>query len=65
MLKQGQRVSCTVTGLTVTGVVCGKAQNDQPIIGGAYIIQPDTPISNDVYPYSHFVMHENLMKKID
>lgn len=64
-LKQGQKVEFHIGDLTGTGKIVGKALNDQPIIGGTYIIEPDTPIRNEVYDYTHFVAQENQLILID
>lgn len=58
MIIQGQRVEFNIGDLKGTGTVVGKALTDQPIIGGTYIIEPDNPISNEVYNYTHFVAPE-------
>ena len=57
-LKQGQRVEFNLGTLNGTGTVVGKAMSDQPIIGGTYIIEPDEPIRNEVYDYTHFVAQQ-------
>jgi hypothetical protein len=57
-LKQGQKVSFKIADLEGTGKIVGKALNDQPIIGATYIIEPDQPINNEVYGYSHFIAQQ-------
>ena len=57
-IKQGERVEFKIADLTGKGKVVGKAMNELPIIGATYIIEPDEPISNEVYDYSHFVANE-------
>lgn len=64
MLIQNDRVSCVVGGNLVTGRVCGKTGGDLPLLGGTYIIEPDQPIANEVYPYSHFTMDERGLTKL-
>lgn len=60
-LKQGQRVKFNVGGLKGVGKIVGKALEDQPIIGGTYIIEPDEPIRNETYDYTHFVTQQNQL----
>jgi hypothetical protein len=57
-MKQGQRVEFKIGELKGKGKVVGKSMNYLPIIGATYIIEPDEPISNEVYDYSHFVANE-------
>ena len=64
-LKQGQRVEFRIGDLTGKGKIVGKALNDQPIIGGTYIIEPDSSIRNEVYDYTHFVAQEIQLVLID
>lgn len=47
MLRQGDKIICEI--------------NDQPIIGGVYIISPDESIMNDTYPFTHFAMPERFL----
>jgi len=66
-LKQGQRVQYfidSVNPLQGEGTVVGVASNVAPIIGRSYIIEPDKPISNEVYDYSHFIAWEFQLTKI-
>ena len=58
MLNQGDKVSFNAGGLKGTGVVCGKASMEKPVVGADYIIQPDQSISSEVYPYSHISLPE-------
>jgi hypothetical protein len=65
-LKQGQRIKYDVNEeVRGTGTIVGKATNNVPILGGIYIIQPDIPINNGMYNYSHFVLPENQFELID
>ena len=64
-LKQNQKVEFNVGGLKGTGRVVGKAQIEQPVIGGTYIIEPDVPVSNETYNYSHFVVPQINLTLID
>ena len=57
-LKQGQRIKFQIGDLIGTGKIVGKALINQPIIGGTYIVEPDQPIINETYDYTHFVAHE-------
>ena len=57
-MKQGQRVEFKIGDLIGKGKIVGKALTEQPIIGGTYIIEPDEPISNEVYDYTHFATQE-------
>ena len=63
MLCQGDKVYCMINGKSVAGHVCGKA-SEQPIMGGLYIIEPDESISNKEYPYTHFVMPEVSLTRV-
>jgi hypothetical protein len=64
-LKQDQKVSFDVADIKGTGKIVGKALTEQPIIGITYIIEPDEPIRNEVYDYTHFVLNETQFKLID
>ena len=63
-LKQGQRIEFSVDKLHGFGKVVGKSVVDLPVIGGTYIIEPDKIITNDEYPYTHFVLNERQFKLI-
>lgn len=54
-LKQGTRVEYDVQTLKGKGTIVGVAVVEQPISGQCYIIEPDEPIRNEVYDYTHFV----------
>lgn len=54
-----------VDGLKGTGKIVGIAITGVPILGKSYIVEPDISISNDEYPYSHFVVFESFIKTID
>jgi len=64
LLKQGTRVEFNVQGISGEGTVVGVANNGSPIIGKTYIIEPDEPISNEAYDYSHFVAFESELKEL-
>lgn len=64
-LKQGQKVEYHVDTLHGFGKIVGKANNGQPIIGCLYIIEPEIPITSEVYPYSHFALWETQFKLIN
>jgi hypothetical protein len=64
-LKQGQRVKFHIGDLMGEGKIVGMALVEQPIIGGTYIIEPDQPIKNEVYDYTHFVAQEVQFELID
>jgi hypothetical protein len=62
---QNQKIEFNIPGVKKgTGKVVGCAQNGSPIIGKAYIIEPDTSIANETYPFSHFVCFESHLKSI-
>ena len=63
-LKNDQRVSFNRAGLVGEGKVVGLI-GSFPITGGRYIIEPDKPINNEVYDYSHFVCDEIDLTVID
>jgi len=63
-LKQNQRVKFSIGDLNGTGKIVGKSLTNQPIIGGTYIIEPDEPIQNKTYDYTHFVSPEIYLTKI-
>ena len=63
-LKQGTRVEYNTQELKGIGTIVGIGMNALPIIGKMYIIQPDNPISNETYDYTHFVAWENQFKVI-
>jgi len=64
-LKQGQRIEFKVDQLEGFGKIVGKANNGQPIIGSLYIIEPEVPITNEIYPYSHFALWETQFKLVN
>jgi hypothetical protein len=56
---QNQRVQVNIEGsLICQGKVVGVASTGAPVIGPAYIIEPDESISSEQYPYSHFTAFE-------
>lgn len=63
-LKQGQRIRFEISDLKGDGKIVGVANNGHPIIGVLYIIEPDIPINNSVYNYSHIVAWENQFQLI-
>lgn len=64
-LKQGQRVNFKLTGLEGTGTIVGMSMTEQPVIGGTYIIEPDFPINNEEYDYSHFTLPQVYITLIE
>jgi hypothetical protein len=63
--NQNQKVEYNIPGvMSGTGKVVGCANNGAPIIGKGYIIEPDSVVSNDTYPFSHFICFENHLKSI-
>lgn len=64
-LIQGQRVSYKISDdIFGEGKVVGKSKNDSIVVGGEYIIEPDVPINNGVYNYTHFTCFEIYLTKI-
>jgi hypothetical protein len=63
--SQDQRVAFNNGVIKGTGKVVGVALSEQPIIGTTFIIEPDEPISNSTYPYTHFVCAELHLKEAD
>jgi len=61
--SQDQRVAFNNGVVKGTGKVVGVALNDQPLIGATFIIEPDEPITNSAYPYTHFVCAELHLKE--
>lgn len=60
--SQNQRVAFDNGTIKGTGKVVGVALSEQPIIGATFIIEPDEPITNSTYPYTHFVCTELHLK---
>ena len=60
---QNQKVSYDNGVIKGTGKIVGIATNPQTIIGRSYIIEPDISISNETYPYTHFVCFEIHLKE--
>lgn len=48
-----------------TGRIRGISSNGVAVLGECYIIEPDEPITNPVYPYSHFAVWRNQLTVID
>jgi len=66
MLKQGTKVKFnSASSIEGTGKIVGIASNGAPVIGRSYIIEPDQSISNETYPYSHFILFENMFDVIE
>ena len=63
-LAQGTKIKFDNGVIKGTGKVVGLATSEQPVIGYSYIIEPDDSISNEVYPYSHFVCFGIHLEKI-
>lgn len=64
-LKQGTRVEYDVQTLKGKGTIVGMSVNELPIIGATYIIEPDEPIQNEVYDYTHFAVPMVCLKVIN
>jgi hypothetical protein len=63
--EQNQKIEYTIPGvMSGTGKIVGCATIGVPILGRSYIIKPDSPISDETYPFSHFVCFENHLKSI-
>ena len=63
--KQGQRVTFNVAFLKGSGKIVGLSTIGVPVLGRGYIIEPDLPIANQDYNYSHFVCFELYLTPID
>lgn len=63
-LKQNTRIEFNIDSLKGTGKIVGVATIGLPIIGCSYIIEPDEPIKNEAYEYTHFVAFESQFKTI-
>lgn len=63
-LKQGTRVEFGYQIIKGKGTIVGLATDGQPIIGKFYIIEPDDPINNKAYNYTHFCLYECYFKVI-
>jgi hypothetical protein len=64
--KQNQKVEFNIpASVSGYGKIVGVATNGDPILGRTYIIEPDSPISNEAYQYSHFVCFETYLKPIN
>jgi hypothetical protein len=62
-LTQGTRIGFNLDGKTRgTGMIVGVALSTLPVIGYTYIVEPDIPITNETYPYSHFVANETQIE---
>ena len=61
-LQQNQRVKFSFGSIEGCGKIVGKAIMTLPVIGGTYIIEPDTQLEE--YDYSHFVLSETHFKLI-
>lgn len=62
-LKQGQKVNYKYGDVEGTGKVVGLSSQEVMFFGATYIIEPDVPIEN--YEYSHFILCECYLKKIE
>ena len=60
-LKQNQRVHFEIDGIIGDGKIIGISHSEMLFIGFQYIIEPDTPINNEIYPYSHFSVFQNQL----
>jgi hypothetical protein len=57
-LSQNDKVEFDNGVIKGTGKICGIASESVAVIGKGYIVQPDEPIKNETYEYSHVVIHE-------
>jgi hypothetical protein len=65
MLKQGTKIKFnSASPIEGTGKIVGVATNAMTFIGRSYIIEPDKPISNETYPYTHCVLYETMFDVI-
>lgn len=55
---QGTKVEFNHDSKVMTGKIVGLALPEQPLIGCAYIIEPDRSIRNEVYDYTHIMLRE-------
>lgn len=61
---QDQKVEFDNGVIKGIGKIVGIATTPQAVIGRSYIIEPDVPIKNETYPYSHFVCFEVHLKPV-
>lgn len=59
-LAQGTLIEYDTQGLKGKGIVVGMTSENF----SSYIIEPETPIKNDTYPWTHFVCPESNLKVI-
>jgi hypothetical protein len=64
-LTQEQKIEFDNGAVKGTGKICGIASEGVPVLGKAYIVQPDEPIKNEVYDYTHIVIHEVYLNPIN
>ena len=64
-MKQDQKVTFDNGVVKGTGKIVGVATNSLPVIGRTYIVEPDQPIKNETYNYSHIAMQEIYIKKVE
>ena len=62
--KQDQRVHFEMGNIVGDGKIVGLISNEAPILGHRYIVEPDQPINNEIYPYTHFAIYQNQLKTI-
>jgi hypothetical protein len=64
-LKQNTRISFDIDGkIKGVGKIVGVTTSEMPMLGYQYIIEPDEPINNEVYEYSHFVAWSTMIKEL-
>lgn len=68
MIRQDTKVLFRLNGdssMTGIGKVVGMVNQGLPIVGRSYIIEPEQPLENEHYPYTHFVLPEIWFEVID
>lgn len=64
LLKQGMVVKFDIPGVIESGLgtIVGIALNSLPLLGRYYIIEPNHPIANPTYNYTHFCVYESYLQ---
>ncbi len=68
MLNQDTKVLFRLNGdssMTGVGKIVGVVNQNSSLFGRDYIIEPDQPLENEYYPYTHFVLPEVWFEVID
>ncbi len=63
-LDQNQKVKYDNGVINGTGKIVGCASESVAVLGKGYIIEPDISITNETYPWTHFVCFEVHLEKI-